>query len=360
MRILLGAWMWGVRQVYPGNPEGITAALYKGVPVETITWLEPWQRWDTPQYQAIAARGYTAFDTALFTPPLFPFLMGRLAPIFGGDTLASGLLIAGLACLAGLLAIFQIAKSEFNDEGTAFRAVLFLAVFPSAFFLYAAYSESLFLAGAMLSLYNARKQRWIAAGLWGALAALTRIPGPLLVVPLAFAAWQARKNGDWRAWLAPLVTALGALIFPIYVWIGLHQSPAAILTASTTRGGRLTIPGWNLFVATSRILKGQLVEENLIELFFTVLFIILIIFLWKKLPRLYGVYSVTLMLFFLARLGSPQPLVSMGRYVLEIFPAFLLLADWGRPAWANRLVLYLSLLGLLFFSAQFAIWGWVG
>jgi hypothetical protein len=50
----------------------------------------------------------------------------------------------------------------------------------------------------------------------------------------------------------------------------------------------------------------------------------------------------------------------MARYVLEIFPAFLLLAIWGRSPWVNRLVLTLSLLGLLFFSAQFAIWGWVG
>jgi hypothetical protein len=66
------------------------------------------------------------------------------------------------------------------------------------------------------------------------------------------------------------------------------------------------------------------------------------------------------MLLFVIRLGSPQPLVSMARYILEIFPAFLLLAIWSRSPWVNRLVLYLSLLGLLFFSAQFAIWGWVG
>jgi hypothetical protein len=72
------------------------------------------------------------------------------------------------------------------------------------------------------------------------------------------------------------------------------------------------------------------------------------------------VYAVTLMLLFLTRLGSPQPLVSMARYVIEIFPAFLVLAAWGRRPGINRLILYLSWLGLLFFSAQFAIWGWVG
>ncbi len=360
MRILLGVWMWGVRQLIPNNPATITPAMYMGVPVETISWLEPWQRWDTPQYQAIATRGYAAFDTALFTPPLFPFLMGSLAPVFGGDTLASGLFISGLACLACLLAVFQIARDEGYEDHIAFRTALLLAVFPTAFFLSAAYSESLFLAGAMLSLYNARKQRWIAAGLWGALAALTRITGPFLVVPLAFAAWQAWRNREWRAWLAPLITGLGALIFPLYAWFGLRQSPAAILVASITRGGKLTLPGWNLLEAASRIFHGQLIKENSIELIFTAIFIVLTIFIWKKLPHLYGVYSVTLMLLFLARLGSPQPLVSMARYVLEFFPAFLLLAIWSRSAWVNRLVFYSSLLGLLFFSAQFAIWGWVG
>jgi Dolichyl-phosphate-mannose-protein mannosyltransferase len=360
MRILLNVWMWGVRQLFPNDPASITPAMYKGIPVETISWLEPWQRWDTPQYQAIAERGYAAFDTALFTPPLFPFLMGRLAFLFGGDTLAAGLSISGLAFLACLLAIYRIARFEFNDERLALRAVLFMAIFPTAFFLSAAYSESLFLAGAMLSLYCARKHQWIAAGLWGSLAALTRITGPLLFVPLSFAAWQNRSHKDWRAWLAPLISGLGALIFPLYVWFGLNQSPTAILHAFTTRGGRLTIPGWNLFEGASHILKGQLLEENLIELTFTVLFIILTIFIWKKLPRLYGIYSVTLILLFVARLGTPQPLISMARYVLEIFPAFMLLAVWGRSAWVNRLVSYSSLLGLLFFSAQFAIWGWVG
>jgi hypothetical protein len=190
---------------------------------------------------------------------------------------------------------------------------------------------------------------------------MTRITGPFLVVPLVFAAWQAwRHNGEWRTWLAPLITGLGSLIFPVYVWFGLHQSPLAILAASTTRGGRLTIPGLNMLEAATHILRGQLVEENVLELFFTVIFIILTIYVWKKLPHIYGVYSIILMLLFVSRFGNPQPLVSMARYVLEIFPVFLLLAVWGRKAWINRLILYLSVLGLLFLSAQFAIWGWVG
>jgi hypothetical protein len=180
------------------------------------------------------------------------------------------------------------------------------------------------------------------------------------VFPLIYAAWQAWKQKDWRAWFAPFLTGLGALIYPAYVWLGLGRSPLDILAALNQRGGHLALPGWNMIEAAVRIFQGQLVEENIIELTFSLLFILLTIFVWKKLPRLYGVFSATLLLLFLARVGSPQPLVSMERYVLEIFPAFLVLASWGRHTWVNRLILYSSWLGLLFFSAQFAIWGWVG
>ena len=136
--------------------------------------------------------------------------------------------------------------------------------------------------------------------------------------------------------------------------------PTAILNALNKRGGYATFPGLNLIESGNRILHGQLWEENAMELVFSLLFITLTVFIWKKLPRIYGIYSATFMLLLLVRFGSPQPLVSMARYVLEIFPAFMVLAVWGRKGWANRIILYLFWLGLLFFSAQFAIWGWVG
>jgi hypothetical protein len=46
--------------------------------------------------------------------------------------------------------------------------------------------------------------------------------------------------------------------------------------------------------------------------------------------------------------------------VLVLFPAFQELGRIGANPWVNRMVLYLSWLGLLFMSGQFAIWGWVG
>jgi hypothetical protein len=359
--IFLWGWIWLVQQIIPANisPDPLLRP-YMGVTPETNQWLEGWQRWDTLHYQAIAEHGYTAFATAMFTPPFYPLLMHVTAPLFGGNTLASGLFISSLSFLGCLIVFFHLARLELPEQKDALRTVMYLAFFPTAFFLFAAYSESLFLLAVLLCFYATRKNQWLLAGLFGALASFTRIPGPFLIFPLGWAAWEAWQAGDRRGWVAPILTGVGATIYPLYVWLGLGLPPIAILNALNKRGGYATFPGLNLIESVNRILHGQLWEENLMELVFSLLFITLTIFVWKSLPRIYGVYSVTFMFLFLTRFGSPQPLVSMARYVLEIFPAFMVLAVWGHNTRVNRIILYLFWLGLLFFSAQFAIWGWVG
>jgi hypothetical protein len=67
-----------------------------------------------------------------------------------------------------------------------------------------------------------------------------------------------------------------------------------------------------------------------------------------------------MLIFLLSRMGHPQPLVSMARYVLEIFPAFMVLAIYGKHPILRRVIFYIFTTGLLFMSAQFALWGWVG
>jgi hypothetical protein len=357
---LLLTWAWGIRRLMPEHFPEDAIELYKGVAQENNPWLEPWQRWDTPHYQAIAERGYSAFDTAYFTPPAYPFLMGGLSPLFGGNTLVSGLFISGLSFLGCLLAFYKLARLEFGDESSALRAVVYLTIYPAAFFLVAAYNESLFMLAAMLCLYFIRKENWLMAGVFGGFASLTRIPGIFLVLPMGYAAWQAWKKGSRKSWISLAIMGLELAGYYLYQWIFLGQPPTAILTAQSQRGGHLTIPGLNILEAVRRIFNGELVSENSIELLFTVSFILFTFLIWKKLPRVYGLYAASLMAFFLARMGSPQPLISMMRYTFEIFPVFLLFASWGSKPAIHRVIIYISWIGLLFFTAQFAIWGWVG
>lgn len=359
-QVTLNTWMWLVTRTIPVQIPVSAVDLYKGVARENNPWLEPWQRWDTTHYQAIATRGYTAFDTALFTPPLYPTAMWLFAPLFLNNELAAGLFISSLSFLGCLIVFHSLSLLEFADEDNAWRVIKYFSFFPTAFFLIAAYSESLYLLGVLLCFHSIKKNNWAWAGIFGGLAAFTRLPGALIIIPLLWASWHAVKTAGYKAWLAPALTAMGAGIFPLYVWIHLKLSPLAIFKAQNERGGYLTLPGRNIFEAVLRIIRGQLVWENVMELSFTLFLIVMVVLAWKKLPRIYGIYAVTMTLFFLSRFGSPQPLVGMARYTIEVFPIFFILAQLGLNSWVNRIITYLSWIGLLLMAGQFAIWGWVG
>jgi len=72
------------------------------------------------------------------------------------------------------------------------------------------------------------------------------------------------------------------------------------------------------------------------------------------------VYALLMYLAPLFRMTTLQPLVSMDRYVLAVFPVFIWLGARGQNAWVNRAVVYLSFPLQLYLSAQFVLWGWVG
>jgi hypothetical protein len=81
---------------------------------------------------------------------------------------------------------------------------------------------------------------------------------------------------------------------------------------------------------------------------------------WRALPREFALYATVMFLAPLFRMTTTQPLVSMLRYVLILFPMFMLWAQWGKNGWVNRAVIYVSFPLSLYFSAQFWMWGWVG
>jgi hypothetical protein len=365
LRLVLSVWMWGVRQIYahptPPDPD---LRPYVGVAVEPNPWLEVWQRWDTTHYQAIAERGYTSFGLALFVPPLYPLLMRGVGGVTGGDTLLAGILVSNVFYLLGLVAFYRLVFREGQNRPAAQRAVIYLASFPTAFFFLAAYTEALYLFAVVLMFEALRAERWGWAGIGGGLASLSRLPGVLAVAPLVYVAWT-----DWRTgrkvrpgvWGAISLTLLGAAIFPLYVWLGMGLPPwTPLLIQNIRNSGGLAWPGANLLAAARQALSGQFVLTDVIDLTFFITFIVGAVPVWRKLPRIYSVYYLAVLALYLTRIAGSQPLLGIARYVLALFPLFMVWGPWGQNAWVNRLVLYTSWAGLLFLSGQFAIWGWVG
>lgn len=363
--VFLTIWgmMWTIRQIYPAPlTSDEISHPYMGVLPEKNTVLEVWQRWDTLQYQAIAERGYQAFDSALFVPPLYPLLMRGLGNLLGGKTLLAGFILSNIFGIAALMAFQRLVVYEFGDIKRGRRAILYLLSFPTAFFIFAAYTESLFFLSATLCLFYLRQEKYLAAGLWGAVAALSRLPGALIIIPAIYAAWTAwRKTRNLRPWLAPALISAGAAIFPLYTWLGMGLSPLAPITTQSSRfHGGLTVPGWNIISSVKQIWLGIYPVTNSLDLFFTLLFIAGTVAVVKKMPMLYSVFTLSFMALYLFRIAAVYPLLSNSRYVLALFPVFMLASKWGEKPWVNRLILYPSWIGLFYLAGQFAIWGWAG
>ena len=363
LRLVITLWMWGVRQIFPQpiQPHPVLRP-YLGVAMETNPWLEPWQRWDALHYQAIAERGYKAYDSALFVPPLYPCLMGALAPALGGNTLLAGMVVSNLAFIGCLMLIYQIAEKETRDPQIARRAVIYLAWFPTAIFLLATYTESLYLLAAMFSLHLATQERWLGAGFWGGIAALTRLPGLLIVLPLAYLAWISyRRTGNYFPWASVGLTMAGAAIFPMYVWLALRLPPWTPWFVHSARAkGGIAFLGANVFATVRRIITDNFLLTDVTDLILLSVFLVSTIFIWQRLSRVYFIYQATLLALLLMVMNGMQPLQSAARYVLVLFPSFIVFGIWGQNPWLNRAILYTSIFGLFLLSGQFAIWGWIG
>ncbi len=135
-------------------------------------------RWDSQQYLRIAQFGYVnqgdAANGIVFFP-FYPFLIRIITFNFNYVAL-SGLIISNTCSILTVAYLFKLVKLDYNDS-VAKKTILFLSIFPTACFLSAAYTESVFLVLTIASLYYARNSNWSLAGLLGILSTLTRISG---------------------------------------------------------------------------------------------------------------------------------------------------------------------------------------
>ena len=330
---------------------------YRGVAPTPNTLLAPWQRFDANWYLKIAQRGYGDDGSSVYFP-LYPFLIRIIGNLLLGNELLGAILISNLAVVGVLYFFYQMAL-ELSDASSAKRATAFLMIFPTAFFLLAPYTESFFVLCALASLHEARHARWGRAGVWGACAALARLQGALLIVPLAYLAWREFRRGENAATFYVLrFTSL--LLIPFATLAFFAFTHASLLNAYESQlHARFVMPWENVGAAIALIANAHASLIDILNLLVTFFFGAIVILVWARLPRELGLYAAMMFLAPLFRMTTEQPLVSMFRYVLVIFPAFILFGRWSANAWAQRATVYLSIPLQLFLSAQFFLWGWV-
>ncbi|KUL30974.1 mannosyltransferase family protein [Actinoplanes awajinensis] len=203
-----------------------------------------WNSWDAGHYLTIAEHGYHLGPGYPAFFPLYPLLIHVVDAVLPGPGLIAALVVANLAAFGALAVLYRLADHEFGPR-VAQRATWYLAVFPTGFFLFIGYNESLFLLLAVGALYAGRRGHWWLAGLLGGLSSATRLFGVLLVLPLAV---EYLRQLGWRPRrirpdvLALALVPVGVIAYSVFCLIDLG-SPLAFSIAQDQWGRRYTIPG---------------------------------------------------------------------------------------------------------------------
>ena len=339
----------------------------QSLPLYTL-W-KMWERKDAGHFRYIALFGYTDWwRTAFF--PLYPLLERAMLPFVSTPYIA-GLIISNLFGLLMLVVLYRLVHEDFGHQ-RATRTVLYLSVFPTAFFFAAAYNESMFVCLTILSFYCMRRSRWWWAGLFGCLASLTRSAGLLLLIPFAYEyLYQHQFNiKKFRVnVLSGGLIAAGTCLFALYCYITFHDA-LAFSHAQALWLRQLHAP-WEAYLLTIHYIRSApllsfIALRNLLDLV-PDLFILAVILLgfigpWRMPLRLlsYSLYALVGYLFFqLFPVMNAYPLTSVPRFLLELFPAFIVLAGIGKHRGFHLNYLVISGALLFFILTQFLTGHWI-
>lgn len=318
-------------------------------------WLALWNRWDAINLGKLAQHGYSGSgENAPFLVllPLHPWLV-RIVAFFTDDYLVSALLISCVAGAVLAVLLWRLVRLDYSST-TADLAVGFLFIFPTSYVLHIGYTESLFLALVIGSLLMAREERWLLAGLLGALACLTRVQGIIILPALMAEAgqqWYETRRWEWQR----LFLGFAGLGILGYLWLNYHVTghPLAFMGIQQThfyRGLDWPWAGARSAVGATARADGEMTGMQ--EITFLCIGLAGTVWAWVKLRPSYAVWMSGVWLLSICT----GLVICVPRYTLMMFPLFILLG-MTRGLWAGMIAVW-SVLYLAVFSAIFSSGRW--
>ncbi len=308
--------------------------------------IDMWARHDSGWYYTIVKYGYymrgdtetTQSNIAFF--PLYPFLVklvSSIKPNAGVNfILFCGIALSNLFAAVSLTLLTKLIRQMGFDDATADRSAWYLAFFPTSLFLSSFYTESLYLMLSVGMFLAAARDKWWLAGACGFLLALTRSNVVTAAVAVAVL-YMEKRNWDFRK------------IRWDVLWIGLMPLGLVLFLA-----GLMPITGdfwatvqihdawshqfmwpWETFLNPI----GPVPVNTPINQGLTLIFLALALVALTRLPhKAYGVYCLLSIFMFL----STGIFYSTARYLMVLFPAFIILSLWGKNRMVDRTVLAVS------------------
>ena len=371
--VMAGTWLIIKPRLAPGllnNPN-----VYGVLDIPTTSpgdaFLGVWVRWDAVHHLNLAALGYENVSTgdSVFYP-LFALLTRAFAGPLGGDLILASLIVATLATCAALAGLYRLTDSAFGPCSARW-SVLVLASFPTAVFLVAPFTESLFLALTIGAFLTCRRGRWWLAGALGLLASLARGPGMLTSLALAIVAWREWRTTRPRLLSFQTISMLAGVALPVVGGLGFlawrHAAGLPPVTAILRQYSELVLtnPVSGLVASVQQWLRAADFTMTL-EVLTAPLFIALTaaMFLnprWRK-PEWTAYVVVNLGLFLSKQSLTGSSLQSLPRYVLMLFPVFIVVGDWLAHRGRRTQFIYLAVssAALLVFGALYTLWVFIG
>lgn len=329
--------------------------------------LFSWANFDGEHYLSIAIFGYKHLEQAFF--PVYPILISFFAKPDPYNLLTSlinstlaGLIISNVSFVLALIFLWELVKIDFSKK-VAYMTVIILLIFPTSFYFGSVYNESLFLFLSVLSFYNARKGRWFAAGVFGAIASATRVFGILLLPALLVEALCQKEKASKMFWIFLIPLGLGIYMSYLNFTIG---DPIAFynfqkLVGEQHQEGIILLPQvyfrYIKMLATTEV-QNPIFQTIVLEFWVGLMFFLLPIYgYFKKIRFSYLFYAMAGFLV-PAIQGS---LSSSPRYVLILFPSFLAIALWimGLPKLVRISLLFLCFFIFIIEAALFLRGYWI-
>lgn len=335
------------------------------LPIGPHEMLDDWKRWDTVWYANIANLGYWKPQASVFFP-LYPLLIKATTLLIGQHWTLAALLVSNLGTLAAFIGLGLWAAQEERTRHASPHAIKALAAYPLALFLFAGYTEGLFLALVIFAFFFARRGDWGWTALCGFLAGLTRPTAAALIVPLAYEYgrqqgwwhrtvwtvrnWRERLRAHWRALTigAVVVGAVpaGFALFELFLIHRFHEK------AIIPRAERIFWHHTTMFPLSTAVAVVQQIfstppwtywqAHQLLDLIPLLAFATIAVVAARRIPLAYTLYTAGVLYLAIASpitQGYPNLLMSTGRYMLAAAPIFLILGRWmGRYAWLDLLL----------------------
>lgn len=320
------------------------------------TWnpIDVHNHWDSYWYLSVVHTGYIynpqgdeqLSNVAFF--PLYPLLI-KMVDVGIHNAAATGWLISSVFVVLSCGLLCKLV-AKYHADSVAQLSVVFMLIFPTAFFFNGVYAESLFLFLSVATFYLLFEKKLWWAGVVGLLAALTRITGVFLFIPfliegITYIRRKEIKNVDI---LSSALIPAGTLGFFAYLYLRFNDA-LAYFHVQSAWGRSFSINAGHFYTNTTAGVSNLTLDSA-----FLLFGIIVTVFVYLQVRKSYAIYMGSV----IAAAVTTGTLMSIGRILLVLFPAFIFLGtlknSYSKFTWALLSTLLLGMYTLLFVNNYWA------